>query len=351
MKSSTATTFPPPPGGVNLLKIFNELDLIAWIKAHHSGKSRDIILGIGDDCAAVKPARGKIMLVTTDTLAEGVHFLRESAPPRLLGGKCAAVNLSDIAAMGGQPKYALLSPCFPKGLDRKWIKDFLRGFHETLSQCGCILIGGNVSSAKDWISVTVTVMGQIAEKRIVKRDGAKPGDLIYITGTPGDSALGLDLLLSGRKPLNKAEKYLVSRHLSPTPRVEWGMLIAETGMASAMIDVSDGLALDLLRLVEASKVCANVSLDSIPLSVPATKMLADMERDDGWRRILNGGEDYELLFTVHPKKESLLKKLIGSGKIVASKIGHVTDGAKPKINFSYSSGQTLKVSEYGYVHF
>lgn len=331
-------------------KTFNELDLIRWIKTHHSGKSRDIILGIGDDCAVIKPAKGKATLVTTDTLMEGIHFSRELAPAKLLGAKSAAVNLSDIAAMGGEPKFALLSPCLPKGLKRGWIKDFLKGFHETLKQHGCILIGGNVSSAKDWISVTVTVMGQIAENRIVKRDGAKPGDLIYITGTPGDSAMGLNLLLSGGKSRNNAEKYLVSRHLSPTPRVEWGGLIAEKGLASAMIDVSDGLALDLLRLVEASNVCADVSLESIPLSAPTAKTLASMKEDDGWRRILNGGEDYELLFTVHPKKESLLKKLIGSGKIVASKIGHVTDGAKPKIRFSYSSGRVLKVAEYGYVH-
>ncbi len=332
------------------MKPFNELDLISWIKARHSGKSRGIILGIGDDCAAIRPARGRITLVTTDTLTEGVHFSRELAPAKLLGGKSAAVNLSDIASMGGEPKYALLSPCFPKGLDRKWIKDFLKGFHETLKRYGCILIGGNVSSARDWISVTVTVLGQIAENRIVKRDGAKPGDLIYITGTPGDSAMGLDLLLSGRKPLNKAEKYLVSRHLSPTPRVEWGRLIAEKGLASAMIDVSDGLALDLLRLVEASKVCANVSLDSIPISLPTAKMMAAMNENDAWRRVLTGGEDYELLFTVPPKKEGLLKKLIGTGKIVASQIGCVTDSPKSKIRFSYSSGRVLKVSEYGYVH-
>lgn len=290
------------------------------------------------------------MLVTTDTLTEGVHFSRKLAPARMLGAKSAAVNLSDIAAMGGEPKYALLSPCFPKGLERGWIKDFLAGFHETLNQHGCMLIGGNVSSAKDWISVTVTVMGQIAENRIVKRDGAKPGDLIYITGTPGDSAMGLGLLLSGRKPQNNAEKYLVSRHLSPTPRVEWGRLIAEKGLASAMIDVSDGLALDLLRLVEASKACASVSLGLIPLSPPTAKMLASMKEDDGWRRILNGGEDYELLFTVHPKKESLLKKLIADGKIVASKIGHVTGGAKPIIQFTYPTGRILKMREYGYVH-
>jgi thiamine-monophosphate kinase len=332
------------------LKTFNELDLISWIKARHSEKSRDIILGIGDDCAAIKPARGKITLVTTDTLTEGVHFSRKSAPARLLGGKSAAVNLSDIAGMGGEPKYALLSPCFPKGLDRKWIKDFLTGFHETLKLYGCILIGGNVSSAKDWISVTVAVLGQIAENRIVKRDGARPGDLVYITGTPGDSAMGLDLLLSGRKPANRAEKYLVSRHLSPTPRVEWGRLIAEKGLATAMIDVSDGLALDLLWLMEASNAAADVSLDSIPLSPPTAKMLASMNEDDAWRRILTGGEDYELLLTVHPKKEGLLKKLIAEGKIVASQIGYVTDGAKPKIRFSYFSGRVLEMREFGYVH-
>lgn len=332
------------------MKTFNELDLIRWIKAHHSVKSRDILLGIGDDCAAIKPAKGKVTLVTTDTLTEGIHFSRKSAPAKLLGAKSAAVNLSDIAAMGGEPKYALLSPSLPKGLERGWIKDFLKGFHETLKQHGCILIGGNVSSAKDWISVTVTVMGHIAENRIVKRDGAKPGDLIYVTGTPGDSVMGLDLLLSGRKPAGKADKYLVSRHLSPTPRVEWGRLIAEKSLASAMIDVSDGLALDLSRLVEASNVCADVSLESIPLSLPTANALASMKEDDGWRRILNGGEDYELLFTVHPKKESLLKKLIGLGKIVASRIGHVTDGSKPAIRFSSSSGRVLKMRELGYVH-
>lgn len=332
------------------MRPFNELDLINWIKTRHAGKSRALILGVGDDCAAVKPARGKVTLVTTDTLTEGVHFARKMAPARLLGGKSASVNLSDIAAMGGQPKYALLSPCFPRGLEREWIKDFLEGFHETLKRYGCILIGGNVSSAKDWISVTVTVLGQIAENRIVKRDGARPGDLIYVTGTPGDSAMGLDLLLSGRKPLSKPEKYLVSRHLSPTPRVEWGGLIAGKRLASAMIDVSDGLALDLLRLVEASRAGANVSLDSIPLSSPTAKALAHMKPDDGWRRILNGGEDYELLFTVHPKKKGLLKKLIAEGEIVASQIGHVTESPKPKIKFSYSSGQVLEISEYGYVH-
>ncbi|MBI5816750.1 MAG: thiamine-phosphate kinase [Nitrospinae bacterium] len=329
------------------MKILGELALVRLIERMFN-TAGGANLGIGDDCAAIAPSKGTLTLVTTDSLVDGVHFNKKLAPAELIGAKTASVNLSDIASMGGVPKYLLLSANITPGTDAKWMTRFLRGFKSAISPFKCQLVGGNVSSANNDLSFTVTAIGEIERRRMVKRDGARPGDVVYVTGTPGDSALGLDFLLGGGKRLSPAQRKLVARHLNPTPRVEWGRLIAKHGLATAMIDISDGVALDLYRVMEASGTSAAIDLYDFPLSKEAAG-LVKAGGAEAWRRVLTGGEDYELMFTVAPGKTSALERLVNAGKIIAAPIGVVTEG-KPDVKVVGTEGRIMKMGRMGWTH-
>ncbi|MGK7345120.1 MAG: thiamine-phosphate kinase [Candidatus Nitrospinota bacterium M3_3B_026] len=326
----------------------DETQLISLIQKLFPQDARDLLLGIGDDCAAIRPAPGHDLLLTTDTLMEGIHFRREFSSPRLIGAKAASVSFSDIAAMGGCPRFALLSINIPRRVEGKWVDSFLKGFRAALSSFGAALIGGNVSGSKGGISVTVTAVGETRKGLRLDRRGARPGDFVYVTGTPGDSALGLDLLLERKKTYTRGEKRLMKRHLAPEARIEWGQLLAAEKIPSAMIDVSDGVALDLFRLAKASGAAAEISLGSLPLSAQAARM-ARLGGDRAWRRILTGGEDYELLFTVPPRKVKKLQSLVEKGKITAAPIGKIKKGPT-RVTATKPSGQTLKLGRLGWTH-
>lgn len=326
----------------------DETRLISRVQKLFPRDAKGLLLGIGDDCAAIRPTPGHDLLLTTDTLTEGIHFRRNLSPPRLLGTKAAAVSLSDIAAMGGRPRFVLLSIDVPRRLDAGWMDSFLKGFKAALAPFGAALIGGNVSGSRRGISVTVTAVGEARRGLLASRRGARPGDFVYVTGTPGDSALGLDLLLKGGRNRGPGEKRLVKRHLAPEARVEWGGLLAAERIPSAMIDVSDGVALDLLRLARSSGAAARVDLASFPLSAPAARM-ARLGGDRVWRRILTGGEDYELLFTVPPRKVEKLQNLVEKGKIIAAPIGKMKKG-HPKVTVMKPSGKPLRLARLGWVH-
>jgi len=325
-----------------------EQDIIRWIKEHFNQDDDGLYAGIGDDCASFNIRKGYQTLVSTDTLVEKTHFELSWTKPECLGEKSAVASLSDIAAMGGLPRYALLSLNLTSSIDKRWIKAYLKGFKNALDTCKCVLIGGNVTIAPAGPGFTVTAIGEVKPGYGVYRDGAKPGDAVYVTGTPGDSALGLDLLREGRKKYSPAERKLISRHNSPKPRIGWGQSLATKKIASSMIDISDGVAMDLERILAASKTRAIIELDRFPLSKESAAIVARMGKT-AWRRILGGGEDYELLFTVPPSKQAKLNRLVQSGKITASRIGAISKGV-PTLRIVDPHGADLEMDTYGWTH-
>ena len=265
---------------------YSELDLIRLIEKKFSKPAHRLALGIGDDCAAISaPARGCESLLTTDTMAENVHFDRKWISPESLGKKSVYTSLSDISAMGGQPRFLLMSINITDDVDKRWINKYLNGFHSAVEEYDCALIGGNVVRAKNDLSFTITAIGDVKSGMRVDRSGAQPGDSIYVTGTPGDSALGLDLLMAEKKRYTPTERKLINRHLEPTPRVGWGQLLAQKRLASAMIDISDGVVIDLRRVLESSNVSARVELARFPLSKSARNALKQKGRAL-WQKIL-----------------------------------------------------------------
>lgn len=305
---------------------------------------RGVRLGIGDDAAWVESKSGS-MLVTSDLLIEGIHFKLEWTSLFSLGYKAVAVNLSDIAAMGGKPLYLVLALGIPADFDSDKVHDFYRGIKSLCLKTGLALVGGDTNVSK-FLVISVCVIGH-APYPPVRRSGAKLGNDVYVTGTLGDSALGLKLLQRGPGRSNRrAFAYLVSRHHQPTPRLTAGALIARRRLATAMIDVSDGLLQDLGHICKASGVGAQVSAAQLPLS-DAYRTLAGK---DGLHHALTGGEDYELLFCARRRDRARIEKL---QKLIATpitRIGSCTS-ARNGITVLDSSGHRVSLPVKGYDHF
>lgn len=343
------------------LSDLGEFGLIRQIeKAFHS-RSAGAPLGIGDDAAALFVSPGKALLVTTDMLLEGVHFDLSYTDFNSLGWKAAAVNLSDIAAMGGVPRFCLTALGIPDGVSLDQINDFYRGFKTLLKRCKVGLVGGDTCRAEVGLVISVTVLGEIEKKKMLTRSGARPGDRIFVTGTLGDSAAGLELLQANDEGARaKGERagvrrkgtrslfrpyslFLVEKHLRPMPRIDIGRKIARYGCATAMIDISDGLSSDLAHICEQSGVGADINAEKIPLSKEiqaAAKHLKTLPLHYS----LSGGEDYELLFTVPPSKLKKYKSL----RIPAREIGVITRG---EIDIIHESGKRRRLEPSGYDHF
>jgi thiamine-monophosphate kinase len=279
----------------------DELQLIERL-LHAGARRDDVRLGIGDDAAVLVPPAGHELVLTTDALVEGAHFL-SGAPPRSLGHRALAVNLSDVAAMGAAPAWALLSLVLPQA-DTAWLEEFALGFGALARAHGVALVGGNL--ARGPLSITVQLAGLIPAGSALRRSGAGSGDLLYVSGTLGDAAAS-HAVHGGTLAASAADAaFLRQRFEYPTPRVGLGRALA--GLASACIDVSDGLYADLGRLLAASGCGARVQVDRLPLS-PA------LERSAGtgaWRQALAGGEDYELCFTVPPQRLAALEAALAA---------------------------------------
>ena len=296
------------------LKELGEFGLIERIKEAVGGAPEGV-LGIGDDCAVLPQAGGMETLVTTDMLVEGSHFLRDDIPARLLGWKSAAVNFSDIAAMGGRPIGSFLSLGLPRGLDTDWMDGFTAGYRECSDYCGAPLLGGDTTTSQAGICINVTVLGECASGRSRKRSDAVPGDLVCVTGPLGDSGGGLQVILKGVER-DAAAGALVARHYRPVPRVREGMALAATPGVHAMMDISDGIASDLRHILKASGAGAEIRTADIPLSAELRQVCARQ----GWDELdlaLTGGEDYELLFTMAPGTEPSVPYYV---------IGRITEG-------------------------
>ena len=276
------------------IKELGEFGLIERIKGAF-GKPQGV-LGIGDDCAVLPQAGGKETLVTTDMLLEGSHFLRDDIPARLLGWKSAAVNFSDIAAMGGKPVGSFLSLGLPKGLSVEWMDEFIAGYKECSDFCEAPLLGGDTTTSQEGVCINVTVVGECERGRSRKRSDAVVGDLVCVSGPLGNSGGGLQVILQG-KSRDAAAATLLTRHYRPTPRIREGQALAATPGVHAMMDISDGIASDLRHILKASGVGAVVATTAIPLSAELREVCAR----EGWDALelaLSGGEDYELLFTM-----------------------------------------------------
>jgi thiamine-monophosphate kinase len=286
------------------------------LSSHHSSlvtRHSSLLRGIGDDAAVIRPTAGHELVITTDLLVEEIDFRLEWTEPRLLGHKALAVSLSDIAAMGARSRWALTSIAIPENL---WNSDFLDRFYEGLFELGkkhqVTLIGGDISRAPDRLSIDSIVVGEVKRGRSVFRSGARPGDHIFVTGTLGGSAAGLELLKRGERVLKstarsstaRATRRLLHRHLLPTPRIGWGALLGEQRLATAMIDISDGLSSDLNHLCDESDVGARIEASRLPIDPDIAA--AGLSGTNPVELALNGGEDFELLFTVRPRN---LKRL------------------------------------------
>jgi thiamine-monophosphate kinase len=296
------------------LRSLRERELISSIRKGFSARGRNLVLGIGDDAAVVSGAKG-LYLLTTDLLIEDVHFITSLHPPHYLGRKSLNVNLSDIAAMGGRPTFALLGLALRKGLGRAWVRSFLGGLKAAAGEAGVALIGGDISAAKRTV-VSVTIIGEAGSP--IRRSGARPGDLIFVSGCLGDAAAGLRLLRRGyRLGKDSQADCLLRAFLDPVPQLALGQALSRLKAASSMIDTSDGLSVDLLHLCEESGTGAEIDLGLLPLS-PAIRALEKKPE----RLTLHGGEDYQLLFT--SSSDKLAKILSLQKKFALHRIGRMT---------------------------
>ena len=287
----------------------------------YEDKSSEAIKGIGDDCAVLSQHDGMVTLVSTDMLVEGDHFLLDDISPYQLGWKSAAVNISDIAAMGGRPTATFLALALTAKLDNAWMKEFIRGYRDISLKFSCPLLGGDTTSSPDGLSICVTVLGQCRRGAERCRDMAREGDLVCVTGNLGDSAAGLRIILDN-KPRDTDAAQLIEKHYLPMPRVEEGLKLAATPGVHAMMDISDGIGSDLRHILKASRKGAEIDVMSLPLSGELNRVCAR----EGWDPVelaTCGGEDYELLFTITPEAEAKLD-------VEHHIIGRITSGERIK---------------------
>ncbi len=283
-----------------------ELGLIEKIKSQVLHLSSDVV-GIGDDCAVIGTECGESLLATTDTLIEGIHFLRETCPFFDLGFKSLAVNLSDIAAMGGTPKHALVSLSLPPEMEVDDFEEFWRGFFKLANQFQVALVGGDTTGSLRDLAISITLLGTCDPFHLKFRSGARAEDIICVTGFVGDSAAGFRLLQEKVQSFTRPGislqdfEFLTSRHLRPLPQVEQGIWFGKRKVVHAMMDLSDGILSDLSQIMSGSRLEAVVELESLPLSHEFRRVCDHY----GWPAIelaLTGGEDYLLLLTVDPKE-------------------------------------------------
>ena len=315
----------------------DEFELIRRYFSAGSTKRADVVLGVGDDAALLQVPEGQELAVTTDSLLPGVHFPAD-LDPAAVGHRALAANLSDLAAMGAEPAWALLALTLPE-VNEAWLESFSHGFHALAKQHQLALVGGNI--ARGPLNITITAQGFVPKGQALRRRGAKVGDRICVTGHPGDAAASLKLIQSGKRDMADP---CVHRFAYPEPRVSAG--IALRGLASACIDISDGLLADLDHILEMSDVGATVLTAKLPIS----KRLLELQGLEGAQRLaLTGGDDYELLFTARPERQQLIEEELGALGCPVACIGSVD--AEPRLRCLEASGHGLKVTEPGYKHF
>ncbi|WP_165423742.1 thiamine-phosphate kinase [Ktedonosporobacter rubrisoli] len=292
-----------------------EFELIKRLTAHLPGRA-DVLLGVGDDCAVLDLQSEALLLTTCDSQVEGVHFTLQTSSPEQIGRKALAINLSDIAAMGGEPRYALISLILPPALPLSVLEGIYAGLRAEATRFNTALVGGNVAGTGQaaQLIIDITLLGTVERGHVLMRSGAQVGDILFVTGTPGDSAAGFYTLLHPDPAYPaRAQEVVRQRHRTPNPRVHEGRILSQLGtnVVTAMLDISDGLSGDLEHLCTRSQVGALIEAERLPLS-PALRAIAAHTLRDPLDWALHGGEDYELLFTVAPGSEQLVSEAVQS---------------------------------------
>lgn len=315
-----------------------QADLLLEKKAQAS-----VVLGIGDDCALLQVPANKQLAVSVDTLVADVHFPAD-AEPSDIAERALRTNLSDLAAMGAEPLWFTLALTLPKNSEyvrEEWLRGFSRGLFRTANHYEIVLVGGDTTSGP--LSITIQIMGAVESQQALRRDGASIGDFVCVTNYVGDGAAAL-AVIQHRLTLNDEHQlYLRERFYRPTPRLGEAALLR--GIASAALDISDGLVADLNHICEASDLGAVIDVENLPLS-PALLAMNDVQQARKWA--LSGGDDYELCFTVSPEKMPELAMLIAEGKIRASVVGEIVAGSGVQCELN---GDVFELVEQGFQHF
>ena len=335
----------PPPNRLE------EFALIQCIAKRFGGFRNRTLIGIGDDCAVIQPNSRNLQLITTDLLVEDIHFNRRFASCRDIGYKAMVANLSDIAAMGGIPRQFLTSIALPPSFTRNDVEALYEGMMQPAKESGVALIGGDTSSAPKKLFLSLTLIGEVKPAHVVQRTGLQVGDEIFVTGTLGDSNAGLRILQTPtRKPLPRScRTWLSQRHLRPTARLDAGQRLAKHRIATAMIDLSDGLSGDLARLCEMNAVGATIDVTHLPIS-DALHTYAHHIGEQAYEIALQGGEDYELLFAVRPESLPRLKRWNTRGLLDATHIGTITP-RRQGLQMITPTGSTQPIHIQSYEHF
>ena len=313
-----------------------EKSLIQGIRRAVRPSGKSIRFGIGEDCAVLRPPAGHEILVTTDFTLEGIHFRREWHSPEVVGQRCLTRGLSDIAAMGGKPLAVFLSLALPGKLPQKWVDGFMRGLLALAREHDATLAGGDTAQSPQSILADILVVGTLPKGTAVLRSGARPGDRVYVTGELGGGSAALKEFFAGRKP--RAQDF--PRHFHPVPRLAVGEFLRSREIATAMIDLSDGISTDLGHICEESDVGAEIMTDDIPRA----RVGRERERVD-LTLALHGGEDYELLFTA-PARKRVPASIAG---VPMTAIGRITRAKRVILRGSTGITQALKPQ--GWEHF
>lgn len=303
-----------------------ESEIIAQLRKR-AGAREDVRLGIGDDAAVIKGTGGRDLIVCCDLMVEGVHFRREWSPPDLLGRKALAITLSDVAAIGGVPKFALVSIALPGDCSSQFIDELFGGLFDLASDCGVSIVGGDTSGSRDSLFIDVSVIGECESGRAVTRGGARIDDTIYVSGSLGASALGLSLLEDGFRikdsQLSDARSKAILKHLAPEPQLKLGRALGEAQLASAMIDISDGLSTDLWHVLDESGCGAVIKAASIPIAECVRTVASEVSGIDPLKLAVDGGEEYELLFTSRRENHRHIVAVCDSLGVAITAIGHI----------------------------
>jgi thiamine-monophosphate kinase len=329
---------------VSELGEFGLIDLLAVMISDskiNQANPGQLIVGLGDDAAAWR-SEVPIELATVDAMVQGVHFNLDITSWQELGWKSLAINLSDIAAMGGTPRYALVALGLPADTRVEDVSHLYEGMIDLARQTGTAIAGGNISRSPV-VSVTITVLGGSPEGRVLLRSSARPGDTIAVTGHPGSAAAGLEMLLKHLRLDAPSEQYLRQAFLRPMPRLDEGRALVKAGVKTT-IDISDGLLADLRHICEASQVSARVDVDKLPIHPAVLEGFGDKARE----LALAGGEDYELLFTAGA---DVVKRLSAELDCPVTAIGRITTGGPGKISLVDARGKPVAIKEYGWSHF
>lgn len=327
----------------------SELGLIREIRGLAGQSDPAVIRGIGDDCAVIRPASGLLQLISTDALVENVHFDLGWHPPMQLGRKAASVNISDIAAMAGTPRFAFLAAALPPQTDDAWITSFFEGFRQVLAEHRVLLLGGDTVKSPGPLMFTVTVLGEVAEGEICYRSGARPGDLILASGPLGSAAAGLAACRAGIPVNDSRFRQIIDCHLDPLARVALGRLLGRSGVVHAMLDSSDGLATDISHICEESGCGAVIEADLLPIGAETVAAARELDFDP-LHLAVSGGEDYQLLFTAAAAEATrlltLCEKELRQTPVV---IGRIVEGKG--VVLEEKRGGRKDITFKGYDHF